>query len=164
MLFCTKDYIVDLISDEDTEDILNVYNSNPHFLVKHMDKESVTKEWILSEYRDMKEKAFLSCKIIEKCTHKVIGIIDFKTGQETYLSLLMLLDDYKNNGIGKIVYQGLEEYVRSKSSKSLRIDVVVDYDKSIYDFWLRNGFKRYREVTLNCPGKSLSAVIMKKVI
>jgi len=59
---------------------------------------------MLEELESMKKANFYSCKIIEKSSGKIIGIIDFKIGEETYLSLLMLHNDYKNKGFGKLNY------------------------------------------------------------
>jgi L-amino acid N-acyltransferase YncA len=162
MIFETKDFYIDLVEDKDLHNIVEVYNSNKHFLINHMNTDNVDTEWMSKELKDMRKADFHSCKIVEKTSNKVIGIIDFKIAEETYVSLLMIHRNYKNKGIGKSIYQALEQYAKSLKSKSMRIDVVTSYDNNILDFWLRNGFDKFKNIELNWTGNKLPAVIMKK--
>jgi GNAT superfamily N-acetyltransferase len=162
MIFETEGFYIDLVVNEDINDVVEVYNSNRNFLQNHVGTDKVVKEWILDEIESMRKIDFYSCKVVEKSSGKLIGIIDFKIGEETYLSILMLHKDYKNKGIGKYVYQGLEEYAKSEKSKCMRIDVVTNYDDAVLDFWTRNGFVKFKNIELNWTGKILPAVIMKK--
>lgn len=162
MIFEAEGFYVDLVEHEDLNDVIEVYNSNSNFLLNHMDTDKVTYEWILKELEVMKKANFYSYKVVEKSSDRLIGIIDFKTGEETYLSLLMLHNDYKNRGLGKLIIQAFENYVKSVGSKYMRIDVVTNYDDTVLDFWIRNGFDKFKDVELNWTGKILPAVIMKK--
>lgn len=162
MVFETKDFYVDLIENKDIDSVAEVYNSNRTFLIRHMDKEKITNEWVLQEIETMKEIGFYSCKIVEISSGKIIGVIDFKIEQETYLSLLIIHNDFKSKGLGKLIYQAFEEYAQSLKSKRIRIDVVTNYDNFVLDFWINNGFVKYKDVELNWTGKTLPAVIMKK--
>lgn len=162
MIFVTKEFYIDTIGDKDLNKIVEVYNSNRNFLRNHMDVDSITYEWMVEELDSMKNAGFLSCKIVEKQTDKLIGVLDFKIDEETYLSLLMIHSDYKNKGYGKLVYQALEKHAKSEKSMRIRIDVVTNYDKTVLDFWSRNGFVKYNDITLNWTGKTLPAVILKK--
>lgn len=110
----------------------------------------------------MKNEGFSSCKIVEKNSNKIIGFIDFKLEKETYLSLLMINNNLRNQGIGKIVYELFEMYIKSCNSNKLRIDVVTNYDKNVLDFWTKNGFENIESITLNWNEKVLPAVVMKK--
>jgi len=162
MFFESKGFYVDLVKNKDSNEVVEVYNSNKHFLVSHMDKEKVTNEWILQELESMIEVGFYSCKIVEISSGKIIGVMDFKVGEETYLSLLMIHNDFKNKGFGKLIFQAFEGYVKSLKSKCIRIDVVTNYDNSVLDFWTKNGFIKYKDMELNWTGKILPAVTMKK--
>ncbi|MFW2487770.1 GNAT family N-acetyltransferase [Clostridium chromiireducens] len=162
MFFKSKDFYVDLVENEDLDKVAKVYNSNRHFLISHMDKQEVTTEWILEEIKSMKEAGFYPCKIVEISSGNVLGIIDFKTGKETYLSLLMVHNDFKCKGFGKVIFESFEEYVKALKYKCIRIDVVANYDNSVFDFWIKSGFVKVEDVKLNWTGKSLPAVIMKK--
>lgn len=162
MIFQMKDYIIDLALEKDLEKILDIYNSNVQFLLNHMDRDMVTIDWLHKEFKEIKNSGFNSFKVVEKDTNRIIGIIDYRTGEETYLSLLMIHNDYKNLGIGKIIFQAFEIYCKTMKSSSIRIDVVNGYDSLVYDFWVKNGFARFEEIELNWTGKVLPAVIMKK--
>ncbi|MCB2359758.1 GNAT family N-acetyltransferase [Clostridium estertheticum] len=84
-------------------------------------------------------------------------------GEETYLSLLMIHDNYKNKGGGKLIYQALEEYAKEVKSKCMRIDVLINYDNAVLKFWVKNGFDKIKDVELDWTGKILPAVIMEKI-
>ncbi|AFK86374.1 MULTISPECIES: GNAT family N-acetyltransferase [Thermoanaerobacterium] len=162
MFFGLKGFYIDSVENKDLNEVVEVYNSNKHFLLSHMDKEKVTKEWILQELESMKEVGFHSCKIVEISSEKIIGVMDFKVGKETYLSLLMIHNDFKSKGFGKLIFRAFEEYAKSQRSKCIRIDVVTNYDNSVLDFWIKNGFTKFKNVELNWTGKILPAITMKK--
>ncbi|MBX4262134.1 GNAT family N-acetyltransferase [Clostridium estertheticum] len=164
MIFKLRDFCIDFVEDKDINAIVEVYNSNKCFLVNHMGTDKVRYEWVLEELENMRKAGFYSCKVVEKSSGKVMGIIDFKIGEETYLSLLMIHDNYKNKGLGKLIYQALEEYAKKVKSKSMRIDVVTNYDNAVLNFWVKNGFDKIKDVELEWAGKILPAVIMKKNI
>ncbi|HOP72847.1 MAG TPA: GNAT family N-acetyltransferase [Thermoclostridium caenicola] len=133
MFFETQNFYVDLVNNNDLNEVIEIYNSNEHFLVAHMDKERITKQWITEEI-----------------------------GEESYLSLLMIHNDFRGKGFGKLIFQGFEEYVKSLKSKCIRIDVVTNYDHSVLDFWIKNGIIKFKDIELNWAGKRLPAVTMKK--
>ena len=72
----------------------------------------------------------------------------------------MIHNDFRGKGFGKLIFQGFEEYVKSLKSKC--IDVVTNYDHSVLDFWIKNGFIKFKDIELNWAGKRLPAVTMKK--
>lgn len=162
MFFESKGFYGDLIQNKDLNEVVNVYNSNKHFLINHMGKEEITNEWIIQELESMKELGFYSCKIVDKSSKKIIGIMDFKVGEETYLSLLMIHNDYKSKGLGKLIFQTFEKYANSLKSNCIRIDVVTNYDNFVLDFWIKSGFTKSKNVELNWNGKILPAVTMQK--
>jgi len=162
MICESRDFFIDLVENRDLNDIVEVYNSNKKFLLNHTESDIVKYKWLIEELELMKKMNFCSCKVVEKSSGKIIGIIDFKIGEETYLSLLMIHNDYKNKGFGKLIYQALEAFVKSIKSRGIRIDVVTNYDDRVLNFWIRNGFNKFKNVELNWTGKVLPAVIMKK--
>jgi GNAT superfamily N-acetyltransferase len=164
MLFQTRDFYVDLIEDRDIKEVLKVYNSNDKFLINHMNTNKVTSEWILRELENMRDIGFNSCKIVEIQTGRITGIIDFKMDDEAYLSLLMIHSDFQGKGFGRLVFQEFEEHVKTFKSKCIRIDVVTNYDNSVLDFWVNNGFVKFKDIELNWSGKNLPAVTMKKLL
>ncbi|MCB2312747.1 GNAT family N-acetyltransferase [Clostridium tagluense] len=164
MIFQSKGFYIDLVQNKDLKDIVEVYNSNKYFLINHMDMDIIKYEWIVEELESMKKADFYSCKVVEKSSGKIVGIIDFKIGEETYLSLLLIHNDYKNKGFGRLIYKALEEYITSVKSKCIRIDVVINYDDSVLKFWVKNGFSKIKDIELNWTGKILPAIIMKKFL
>lgn len=164
MFFESMEFYVELVENMDVNEVVEVYNSNKDFLVSHMDMDRVTDEWILQELESMKNIGFHSYKIVDISTRKIIGVIDFKMGEETYLSLLIVHNDYKNKGLGKLIFKAFEEYVISQKSKSIKIDVVTNYDTSVLDFWINNGFIKLNTIELNWTGKILPAITMKKIL
>lgn len=164
MHFENEDYYIDLVNDNDLVNIVELYNSNKNFLINHIGMESITITWLINELNIMKKEGFYSCKIIQKSTKDIIGLIDFKIGKETYLSLLMLNGYYRGNGKGKEIFSLLENYIKSKNSSTIRIDVVTNYDENVLNFWSKNGFTITEKITLNWNNKELPAVIMKKIL
>lgn len=164
MVFQSKDFYAKLVENKDIKEVLEVYNSNAHFLINHMDRNKVTSEWILQEFENMRDIGFHSYKFVEIRTGKIIGIVDFKVDDETYLSLLMIHSDFQGKGFGKLIFQEIEEYAKSLKSKCIRIDVVTNYDNSVLNFWVNNGFVKFKDVELNWTGKVLPAVTMKKFL
>ncbi|MDS0526754.1 GNAT family N-acetyltransferase [Clostridium sp. SHJSY1] len=164
MLFKTKEFYIDKAKEEDFHDIIDIYNSNKNFLLIHMDKENITKSWLTNEFKQMENVGFYSCKIVDIDSNKIIGLMDFKIEEETYLSLMMIHGNLKNKGMGKKVFQSFEEYVLSKESKKIKIDVVINYSKDVLTFWRNNGFVKVKEVELNWTGKVLPAITMMKIL
>ncbi|CAH2213065.1 GNAT family N-acetyltransferase [Tepidibacter aestuarii] len=162
MLFKLNRFRVELVANKDLNEIVDVYNSNKNFLISHMDKEEVTTDWINEELNSMKQMGFLCCKIVDINSGKIVGIVDFKVDEQTYLSLLMIHNAYKNKGLGRLTYNALEKYIVSLKSSCIRIDVVTGYDDSVIEFWHKNGFAEVEQIELNWTGKVLPAVVMKK--
>jgi GNAT superfamily N-acetyltransferase len=164
MIFQSKGFYAELVENKNLKEVLEVYNSNGNFLIDHMDRHTVTTEWIIQEIECMRDIGFHSCKIVETTRGKTVGIMDFKVDKETYLSLLMIHKDFQGKGFGKLIYQGFEQYVKSLKSKCIRIDVVTNYDNSALNFWINNGFIKFKDVELNWTGKILPAVTMNRFI
>ncbi|MCF6094933.1 GNAT family N-acetyltransferase [Microaerobacter geothermalis] len=164
MIFETDNFMISTVEEKDIEDVLEIYNSNTEFLQKHMDRSEITIEWLKEELEEMKRAGFNSYKMIEKSAGKTFGILDIKIAEESYLSLLMIHNDYKDKGYGKEIYTKIEDYIKTSTSKSIRIDVVTDYNRKVENFWERNGFKKVGYVELNWTGKRLPAVTMRKKI
>ncbi|MEG0641444.1 MAG: GNAT family N-acetyltransferase [Clostridium sp.] len=162
MLFEGKDFFVDISNVDDLIQITDIYNSNKNFLTNHMDKEKITYDWLLEDVKEMKYAGFLPCKIVDKSTGNILGLMEFKVSKETYLSLLMLHENYAHKGIGSLVYESFEEYIKTTDSTAIRIDVVTSYNEKILNFWTKNGFSKLKDVNLTWGEKTLSAALMKK--
>jgi len=76
----------------------------------------------------------------------------------------MINSDCVNKRVGKLIYNVLMKYIKTKKCNGLRIDVVINYDDNVLNFWANNGFAKFKDVELNWTGKILPAVIMKKCL
>ncbi|MFQ9310508.1 MAG: GNAT family N-acetyltransferase [Paraclostridium sordellii] len=152
------------ITIKDYEEIIKIYNSNEQFLNIHQDTKSITTDWLDKEMKTMKKEGFLSYKIVEKTSNQIIGIIDFKISNQSYISLIIIHRNHQNKGLGKEVYNLIENYLKQRNSLSIKIDVVKNYNKNVINFWLENGFEIIEEISLNWNGKVLNALTMEKII
>lgn len=162
MVFESRDLHVDLVQGDDLSKVAEVYNSNQDFLINHIGGMEVTAEWVYREMSSMDKAGFYTHKITHKCSGNIIGIIDVKVNEETYLSLLMLHKDYKNCGLGKQAFNALERHIKSIGSKSIRIDVISNDNKDVFNFWHKNGFVENEDIRLKWGEKSLLATVMRK--
>ncbi len=67
----------------------------------------------------------------------------------------MIHDDFKGKGIGSEVYNAFEAFVLNQS-KTLRIDVVTDYDKFILTFWEKQGFEITDRIKIELERESIT--------
>lgn len=162
MLFAQDAFYIEQVTQTDLDAVLAIYPSNKAFLSHHLGRDTVTRVWLESELAAMASAGFSSCKIAKRGASGIIGITDFRLAEETYLSLLMLHGDYQQNGLGKQVYQAIENYAKQHGSTAIRIDVVTGYDPGVCNFWRSRGFTKVQEVTLHWAGKTLPALAMKK--
>lgn len=96
--------------------------------------------------------------------NNIIAISDFKTAEETYLSLFMLDANYKEKGFGSRIYCQLENLFRSEGSTKVRIDVVYDYQDNSLGFWKKQGFIPHEKILLEWNGFKSHAIKMLKNI
>ena len=156
-------YIIDTIDQNDITKILDIYNSNKTFLENHVGISKVSKDFIINEIEEMKNIGFSSL-VIKNNEGNIIGICDFKIGDEVYLSLLMINAKLKGNGLGRIIYNQLEKIFKTKNSKRIRIDVVYDYEENALGFWEKQGFVSSEEIQLEWNGYKSKAIKMYKNI
>lgn len=164
MLFETERLFVCLAEASDTHSIVEIYNSNPGFISEHLDRAIVDSKWVGEEMRTMRECGFTSGKVVLKDSGKTIGVLDFLVDEECYLSLLMVHSNQRYLGHGSEVYEGFEAFARANQSSRIRIDAVTHYDRNVFNFWSKKGFKVIEHLELNWSGKNLPAVKMKKNI
>ncbi len=156
-------YTIDKVDSNDIDGILDIYNSNKSFLCNHMGISSVSKEFILNEIEEMRKVGFNS-SIIKDNKGEIVGLCDFKIGDEVYLSLLMIDSRLKGYGLGKTIYNQLEKMFKAKNAKRIRIDVVYDYDENVIGFWERQGFISNAKIELEWNGYKSNAIKMYKII
>lgn len=156
-------YKFDMITRNDVDKILDIYNSNTNFLENHMGITTVSKEFIVDEIEEMKNIGFNSLAIRNK-EGNIVGVCDFKMADEVYLSLLMIDATQKRNGLGSKIYNQLEQIFKAKDVNSVRIDVVYDYEDNVVGFWEKQGFIHCEKIQLEWNGCKSNAIKMCKTI
>ena len=156
-------YIINTVDQNDITKIIDIYNSNKTFLENHVGISKVSKDFIINEIEEMKNIGFSSL-VIKNNEGNIVGICDFKIGDEVYLSLLMIDAKLKGNGLGRIIYNQLEKIFKAKNSKKIRIDVVYDYEENALGFWEKQGFVPSEEIQLEWNGYKSKAIKMYKNI
>lgn len=162
MLLQTKHYFIDSITSNDYDEIVDLYNTNTDFLEKHLNVSQISRDWLESEINTMKEMNFITCKIIDSISGRIVGVFDYLPDTEAYLSILILHKDCKGKGAGSEFLESLLIYLKSINSLSLRIDVVTGYNNAVLNFWLKHGFQIFDEIQINWNNKILPAVAMRK--
>lgn len=160
MIFAAEDVYVDFTQPTDIDDLVGIYNSHPAFIECHLNRHAVTSDWMAKEVAATRAAGFWSCKVVGKFSDQVLGLIDVRVDTETYLSLMMIHQSYAHQGIGQQVYDALEDYIRLRGSRVLRIDVVTGYDEHVQNFWMRNGFRVVKDITLDWNGLKHAVVMM----
>lgn len=156
-------YRFDLITADDIEKVLDVYNSNTSFLEKHLGITNVSKEFLTEEIAEMKNIGFTSVAI-RNSEGNIVGICDFKVAEEVYLSLLMIDAKQKRNGLGSRIYCQLEKIFKAEGADRVRVDVVDDYEDNVVAFWKKQGFIHCEKIQLEWNGYTSNAIKMVKVI
>lgn len=112
----------------------------------------------------MKEAGFVSCVVIDLFMQKIEGLIEFRPGEEVYLSLLMLDKEDCGRGEGRELYELFEEGLIKDGCSSIRIDVVDDYEDNVIGFWQKRGFVEGEHIELSWGAKKSRAVVMRKAL
>ncbi len=149
---------------EDIDVAVAIYNSNRDFLIHHLCKEKIDREFIVNELKEMQDHGFKSNLVLDG--DKAIGIIDYMHMENgyVYLSLMMIDRLQQHKGIGTALYKYFEETVMENGAKEIRIDVVNDYEGNVVPFWERMGFVGEKEDELTWGEKTSRVLVMKKYV
>lgn len=156
-------YIFNTIDQNDIDKIVDIYNSNKTFLKNHLGISNVSKDFIVNEIEKMSDIGFSSL-VIKNNEGNIVGVCDFKIEDEVYLSLLMIDNKLKGNGLGSMIYNHLEKMFKSRNCNCIRIDVVYDYRENVLSFWEKLGFIPCEKIYLEWNGYKSKAIKMYKTI
>lgn len=157
-------YYIRKINTNDYWDVVAIYNSNRQFLLNHLGCSCIDESFIAEEVLAMSDMGFNSCVIVNRENQAVQGVLEYKVGEETYLSLLILAADLQGQGVGRDVYACFESEILQSQSNLIRIDVVNDYLENAVPFWKGLGFLECETVTLDWGNKKSKAIVMRKNI
>lgn len=85
--------------EQDTARIVEIYNSNPAFLMAHLGRMSVDAAFLLQDHADAESAGFLCC-VLEADNGRIAGVMDYRPDRTAYLSLLMLDKAHQGQGLG----------------------------------------------------------------
>lgn len=119
-------------------------------------------DFIRNEAAEMEKLGF--CSGVVEDAGGLAGVLDYRPGQEVYLSLLMLRADRQGRGAGARVYRSFGERMRREGARSIRIDVVDDYAGSPLPFWENLGFQQEGRAELVWGEKRSAAAVLRKRI
>ena len=154
-------YKFEIASENEINEIVAIYNSNPTFLMHHLGTESITADFVINEMKQMKEVGF-DTLLIKNNRIEAIGFCDINIEEEAYLSLFMLKHAIHGKGYGKERLLQLERLLTGRHVKQIRIDVVDDYEKNVVGFWKKQGYKEVEAVKLHWNGYDSNAIKMYK--
>ncbi|SBW01479.1 conserved hypothetical protein [uncultured Eubacteriales bacterium] len=159
---CEPLFYLRAAASEDILRLAELYNSNLDFLKSHLGTDRVTADFIQKELNEMAGAGFQSCVLTDSKSGQIIALCDYRLGEETYLSLLMLDGGRKGKGLGRRAYGYLEEIFRRDGARRVRIDVVDGYAGNVVGFWEKQGFLFQEYLVLNWDGHPMRARVMKK--
>ncbi|MEW5867866.1 MAG: GNAT family N-acetyltransferase [Chloroflexota bacterium] len=98
----------------------------------------------------------------------LVGLLDAVRGypDETtwWVGLLLLAPEVRSQGLGPIVLQGFNEFVRSTGGQAVMLGVV-EQNRRAYKFWSRIGFDFVRETEPRQFGyKTQTVIIMRRLL
>lgn len=157
-----QNYAIRPAIDADLPSLTNLYNSNPAFLKNHLGVQRVDVDFIRKELGEMMAAGYRSCVLVDRSSGQIMALCDYKPGEETYLSLLMIDGAMKGKGLGRQIYGYLEEVFRRAGACWVRIDVVDDYKENVMGFWEKQGFLSQERISLSWDSHHMSAQMMKK--
>ena len=157
-------FFIRKIEMDDIDLTVAIYNSNRDFLIHHLYKEKIDREFIENELKEMQDHGFKSNLVLDD--DKAIGIIDYMHMENgyVYLSLMMIDSLRQHKGIGTALYKYFEGIVMENGAKEIRIDVVNDYEGNVVPFWESMGFVGEKEDELTWGEKTSKVLVMKKYL
>lgn len=147
--------------EADIASVAALYNSNPAFLEAHLGVTVISEAFIRAELVEMRKAGFVSLLIFNG-DGELLGLCDYRPGEEAYLSLLMLAGACKGRGLGRDVYRRLEALFLSQGALRVRIDVAIAYNESPLGFWEKQGFTAREPILLTWQSKHIPALTMEK--
>ena len=152
------------IDETDIDAAVSIYNSNRDFLIHHLGKDSIDRDFIMNEVQEMLDNGFKSNLVVDN--DEPIGIVDYMLQDNVYvyLSLMMIDNDLQHKGIGTALYKHFEEKVTNNGANVIRIDVVNDYEGNVVPFWEKMGFTDEQEEELTWGDKTSRVLVMKKYL
>ena len=133
------------ITENDLDEVLHVYQHCEDFLALGP-VATASMEMVLKDIQLSQEEGGLFCGIYT-ADGTMIGVVDYvpkhyrNNPQVAYLELLMIDPSFRNHGIGKAVFEGVENEIRKDPSVRAFLAGVQVNNPHAVQFWQRNGFR-----------------------
>jgi ribosomal protein S18 acetylase RimI-like enzyme len=154
------------ITQKDLDAVLQVYEHCEDFLaLGPVAKASM--DMVLKDIEISEKEGGIFCGIYT-ADRKMIGVVDYVPGnfegnqQVAYFSLLMIDSSFRNQGIGRVVFETIENEIRKNPLvTTIRAGVQVNNPQAA-KFWQQNGFPIVSEPTL-MPDQTIVFELQKDV-
>lgn len=163
------DYYSRILDEHDLNNLQNMLNRcNDYFnLVYKRDNTENSASEILSilpENKTLDDKFVIGIFNLDK---KIIGVIDiirdYPENNIWFLGLMLIAPNYRNNGLGKLIFDDTEEWAIDLGAKSIRLAVVEQNIKAL-KFWEKLGFKIFKTKKQDLEGIKTKLLILEKML
>lgn len=142
----TKDQLLEIrpATEEDLHAIFQVYQHCEDFLALGP-VATASMQMILKDLEVSKEEGGIFCGIYE-AEGKMIGVVDYVpdhyqgNANVAYLSLMMIDSSFRSRGIGKAVFEAVENEIRKNPQVTVFLAGVQVNNPQAVQFWQRRGF------------------------
>lgn len=151
------------VTEENLDQLLPVYNSNPFFNHLSLQKSKVDREFLLEELEENKMFDIHYERIISLIdTHEIVGvahwIIENPNDHKPWLGLLIIHQAMQNKGYGREFIEVLISWLKENGFSSLRLGVLKD-NTPVLPFYHSLNFTIVKEVTTDKHGQ---VIVMEK--
>lgn len=146
------------VTEEELDAVLEVYRHCEDFLALGP-VATASMEMVLKDIELSREEGGIFCGI-HTANGKMIGVVDYVPNnyrgepQAAFLELLMIDSSFRSQGIGKAVFDAVENEIRNNPDVTVFFAGVQVNNRRAVQFWLRNGFQITSEPKL-MPDKTL---------
>ncbi|MFN8672735.1 MAG: GNAT family N-acetyltransferase [Candidatus Sericytochromatia bacterium] len=158
--------ILDNTDEQALQQMLLQCNDYFELIFKRNCKETEANETFVSipENKSYEDKFVIGIFNLENELKGVIDLIrDYPEKNTWFLGLMLFSPDFRNNGIGKRVFDDTEEYAVDLGAKIIRL-AVVEQNKKGLNFWEKVGFKIIKEKTQELEGIATKIFILEKKV
>jgi ribosomal protein S18 acetylase RimI-like enzyme len=140
-----KNFEIRPIAEDELDAVLEVYRHCEDFLALGP-VATASMEMVLKDIELSKEEGGIFCGIYTP-DGSMIGVVDYVPSkyqgnpQAAYLELLMIDSSFRSRGIGKAVFDAVENEIRKNPSVTVFFAGVQVNNPRAVQFWLRNGFR-----------------------
>jgi ribosomal protein S18 acetylase RimI-like enzyme len=133
------------VRKDDLEAVLEVYQQREDFLALGP-LATASVQMLLKDIQASRREGGIFCGIWN-AAGELVGLVDYIPGnyagnlQTAYLSLLVIAAPHRNQGIGKLVLEAVEQQVRKGTLVTEMLLGVQTNNSRALQFWQRNGYR-----------------------